>query len=129
MHSSRKRTVRSSGRLRGVNGGGGVCSGGSLPKCMLGYTLPWEQTPPRADTPLSRHPSEQTPPKADPLGSTHPPGAYTPLSRHPPKQTPPVNRITDRCKNITFATFLRTVIIELWKLAPPRKILDLPLYT
>ena len=33
------------------------------------------------------------------------------VSQHALRQTPPpVNRITDRCKNITFATSLRTVI-------------------
>ena len=31
------------------------------------------------------------------------------VSQHALRQTPPVNRITDRCKNITFATSLRTV--------------------
>ena len=34
------------------------------------------------------------------------------------RQTPPLNRITDRCKNITFNTFallLRTVIREIFK--------------
>ena len=30
------------------------------------------------------------------------------------KQTPPENRMTDRCKNITFATSLRTVNISSW---------------
>ena len=32
MHSSRMRTVRSSGRILGRGGGGGVCSGGSAPR-------------------------------------------------------------------------------------------------
>ena len=83
-------------------GGGEGC----LPQCMLGYT-PWsrspgadilpEQTPPRADTPQSRHPQtppgadtpwsryppEQTPPRADPPGADPPP-EQTPQSRHPP---------------------------------------------
>ena len=45
-----------------------------------------EQTPPRA-----RHPPEQTPPR---------PG--TPKTRHPL----PVDRMTDTCKNITFANFV-----------------------
>ena len=49
-----------------------------LPQCMLGYTHPWEQTPPPppADTPQSRHPP----------GSRHPPA---PRSRHPWEQTAP----------------------------------------
>ena len=34
------------------------------------------------------------------------------VSQHALRQTPPVNRMTDRCKNITFATSLQTVKIE-----------------
>ena len=34
------------------------------------------------------------------------------VSQHALRQTPPVNRMTDRCKNITFATSLRTVNIS-----------------
>ena len=33
------------------------------------------------------------------------------VSQHALRQTPPVNSMTDRCKNITFATSLRTVKI------------------
>ena len=74
---------------------------GGLPQCMLGYhpsdqapppreqTLPWTKYPPRID------PREQTPPH------------QTPQTRHPP-----VDRMTDTCKNITFATSLRTVKIK-----------------
>ena len=36
-----------------------------------------------------------------------PPGVV--LSQHALRQTPPVNRMTDRCKNITFATSLQMV--------------------
>ena len=53
---------------------------------------------------LSGGGSPHTPPRAGTL-----PGTDT----HPPlaEQTPPVNRITDTCKNIAFATLLRTVIM------------------
>ena len=63
-----------------------ICRGG-LPQCMLGYTpWAWAWTPPWADTPT-------------PLGL----GLDTP--------NPTVNRMTDRCKNITFPQLrLRTVI-------------------
>ena len=61
-----------------------------------------------ADTPQNRHPPEQTPPRSRPPHTRHlpgsrsspdqaPPGADTPRTRHPP----PVNRMTNRCKNIT----------------------------
>ena len=43
-----------------------------------------------------------------PGGSPGPGGVV--VSQHALRQTPPVNRITDRCKNITFATSLRMVI-------------------
>ena len=53
----------------------------------LHQTPPWSR-PPGAGT----HPPEQAPPKDQTPQSSHPPG-----SRHPP----PMNRMTDRCKNIT----------------------------
>ena len=92
---------------------------------------PWEQTPsPRAGTPLgadlsgagptgAEPPGARTPPwsmhppRADPHGSRHPPAARhagIPPAMHAGIAPPPVNRITDTCKNITFATSLRTVI-------------------
>ena len=38
--------------------------------------------------------------------------------------TPPVNRMTDRCKNITLATTsLRLVIIRIWVFPPPMNVL------
>ena len=106
------RTVRNSSRL---------LSGGSP------HTQHWARHPSEQAPPQSRHPREQTPP-----GIRHPPGAGTPQSMHPlgagtpaarhagipPAMhagiaTPPVNRITYMCKNITFATSLRTVNIRL----------------
>ena len=58
-----------------------VCPGG-LPHCMLGYTPPLKQTaPPRADTPLGRHPPGRYP------SEKIPPWAGTPVGRHLP---PPV---------------------------------------
>ena len=88
MHSSRMRTVRSSSRL----------SRGGLPQC-------------RADTPRSRHPPGTRP--DTPAGSRHPP-EQTPPEQTPPPGTrpdPPCGQ-TDACKNITFATSLRTVKIS-----------------
>ena len=61
-------------------------SQGGLPQYMLGYNPPWADTPPRADTPLGRHP-----PRADttPLGR-HPPWADTPSPwADTPQQTAP----------------------------------------
>ena len=76
---------------------------------------PSRQPPPRSRPPWSRHPLP-----GDPLGSRHPqeqataphpPEQASPGRRQPPRSSPPpVNRITDTCKNITFATSLRTVI-------------------
>ena len=72
MHSSRMRTTRSSSRPRGVS---------------TRYP-PGPGTPPpeTRHPPGTRHPPEQTPPISG-----------TPGTRHPP----PVNRMTNRCKNIT----------------------------
>ena len=67
----------------------GVCDsvhrGGSLPQCILGYTLPPQADPPGVDTPPGADtPLEQTPPR-----SRHPPGADTPRADTTPEQTPP----------------------------------------
>ena len=88
MHSSRMCTVRSSSCL----------SRGGLPQRMLGY-----HHPPGSRPPWTRHPP----------GSRHPPTRHPPLGADPPDQatTPPPERMTDTCKNITFATSLRTVMI------------------
>ena len=69
---------------------------------------------PDRDSPLTESP-RQRPPDRDPHGQRLPPGQRDPLYKEPsPQQTPlwtetpprqrpppPVNRITDRCKNIT----------------------------
>ena len=77
MHSSRMPTARSSSRLGGLH---------------------QAHTPPGADTPGSRHP----PGASTPLEQAQPPRTRPPLDQTPPEQTsPPVNRMTNRCKNIT----------------------------
>ena len=72
MHSSRMRTTRSSS-----------CPGGSPPGTSR------EQTPPGADPP---------PPQSRPPTARH---AGIPPAMHAGMPPPPVNRMTDRCKNIT----------------------------
>ena len=70
---------------------------------------PPRSTPPRTRHPPGPDPPEQTPPGADTPPQSRPP----PVEQTPPRQqTPPlVNRMTDRCKNITLATTsLRPVI-------------------
>ena len=86
MHSIRMRTARSSSHPRGSPPG----------------------TPTRSrHPPQSRHPPDQTPPwdhtpqchtspRVNTPGTTHTTNQTPPWSRHPP-----VNRMTDRCKNIT----------------------------
>ena len=61
-----------------------VCFQGGSPYTPLEQAPPWEQAPPPEQTPCCNACWDSTPP-------------------------PPVNRITDTCKNITFATSLRTV--------------------
>ena len=115
MHSSRMRTARSSSR---------ISRGGSA------SVHPGIPTPLTAGTPRSRPPSSRHPPSGSrPPMSRHPLGADTPLppweqtpqeqthppgSRQPSRSTPPRSRLpcgqTHACKNITFATSLRTVI-------------------
>ena len=99
MHYSRMRTVRSSSHLcRGVSAS--VYAG--IPSLWSSHP-PQDQAPPRADPPDQAPPS---PPGADPPVQVHPPGSRQP----PPTRHPPCGQ-TDACKNITFATSLRTVII------------------
>ena len=86
MHSSRMRIGRSSSHLGGL------------------HQAPWEQAPPRDQTlPLSIPPRTRPPPPDQapapdqaPLGPD-PPRPGTPQDQAPP----PVNRMTNRCKNIT----------------------------
>ena len=83
-HSSRMRTIRNSSRLWG---------GGSAPgQYALGGLPLWESAPGRSA-----------------LGGSSLWGWV--VSQHALRQTlSPVDRMTDTCKNITFATSLRTVI-------------------
>ena len=103
MHSSRMRTVRSSGRISGVSALGGGCllwGGVCSRRCLLhiGCLLPGGV--------YSR-------------GCVCSQGVYSGgcllrgvVSQHVLRQTPPPVPCgqTDACKNITFATSLRTVI-------------------
>ena len=137
MHSSRMRTAYFNGHLEGDclwvqgvfgSGSGGVCLWvwGCLPSGSRGClpldprSIPWQrsssgQTPRGADTPrqippLGKHPQAdtllgQTPLADTPWANTRCPIAYW--------DKPPVNRITDRCKNITFPQLcLRAVTIH-----------------
>ena len=54
------------------------------------------QAPPQSRPPRSRPSREQAPPS-----SRHPPELAPPRTRHPRTRHPPVNRMTNRCKNIT----------------------------
>ena len=124
MHSSGMCTVRNSSRL--ISG----AAGGSLPP-RAGTPPrrhPPEQAPPGAGILQSGHPLEQTPQEqVTPLckacwdmtcnacwDSTPPAARHAgiPPAMHAGIAHPPVNRITDTCKNITFTTSLRTVIIK-----------------
>ena len=96
MHSSRMRTVRNSSRLLG--GSASVHAGIPPPP------PPTRHTPLGTHTPCSRPPGTRPPP---PPGSRH----HFPRADHPCGQT-------DRCKNITFATSLRTVITHLKSIFP-----------
>ena len=82
MHSSRMRTIRSGSRL---SGGGGASRGGA----SGGVCATWKGVLPGGVCFLGR--------------------CGIPACT---EADSPVNRMTDRCKNITFATSLRTVIIE-----------------
>ena len=124
MHSSRMRTVRNSGHL--------LLGGLHTPQDQ---TPPRSRHSPGAGTPLEQAP----PPGADPPEQAPPGSRHSPAARHagiePPPHCkacwdstpcckacwdttcsacwdttpPPVDRMTDTCKNITFATSLRTV--------------------
>ena len=107
MHSSRMHTVRSSGR---VSRGGAFWD-----------TTPQDQAPPPGrpnsfgtrHLPRTRLPRTRLPPEpGTPLGPGTPHQDQAPPYQDQAPPTPPVNRITDTCKNITFATSLRTVNIQ-----------------
>ena len=95
--------------------------GGCLPRCMLGYHTPPEQTCPREQTPPSRHPleqtcpREQTPPRsrhsqADTPGTDTPPG-----SRHPPEQKlpPPRSRLRHTVNERPVRILLECILVFL----------------
>ena len=86
-----------------------IFAGGCLPQCMLGYhpsgaVTPRDQAPPQSRPP---RPGTPLPPRSRPPVQVHPPGSRQP----PPRTRHPSCGQTDACKNITFATSLRTVII------------------
>ena len=111
MHSSRMLTVCSSSCVLG---------GGHLPQCMLGYTPPTRPGPPApgpGDTlarPLNLS-SGYGPGETPGQTPQHPPWvwAWRPSSQTPQPPPPwvwatrpPVNKMTDTCKNITYANFV-----------------------
>ena len=71
-----------------------VAGAGGLHQPPPGSCTPWTRHPPGPCTPRTRHvpdPRDHAPP----------------WTRHPPDQAPlPVDRMTDTCKNITFANFV-----------------------
>ena len=91
MHSSRKYTTRTLPY--------GVVSLTETPWTVTPWTdtiwteTPWTETPSWTETPWIETPLDRDSP------GQRPPWTETPLDRDP---APPMNRITDRCKNITF---------------------------
>ena len=83
----RMRTARSNSRQGGLHQALDQAPPDQAPpdQAPQDQASPWDRHPP--GTPRANTPLEQTPP-----GSRHPPGPGT----------PPVNRMTNRCKNITF---------------------------
>ena len=104
MHSSRMRTVRNSSHL--------LLGGSSWPPPEAG--TPLEQAPPQSRHPprAGTFPEQAPPPEADmPPPETCCKACWDTTCNACWDSTPPlVNRITDTCKNITFATSLRTVM-------------------
>ena len=79
--------------------GGGVCPGGFLPRGVSAWVVSQESVCPGG---------------VSAWGVSHSGGVCLRgvVSEHALRQTPPVNRMTDRCKNITFPQLrLRTVIL------------------
>ena len=102
MHSSRMHTTRSS-----TVPGGGLRYRDPLP----GQRPSWTDTP-WTETLLDRHPLDRDPPGQRPPWTKNPQDRE-PLQHRPPwTEINPVNRITDKCKNITFSQLrLRAVKI------------------
>ena len=100
-----------------LGGGGGVCSGGVCPgvSAQERGISPGGCTPPGPETDIPLGPEANTPlgPEADTPCPVHA-EIHTPYPVHAGIQ-PPMNRITDRCKNITFPQLL-TVKITMFKL-------------
>ena len=127
MHSSRMRTVRNSSRLRGVYLPRGYLVLGGMPSpggctCLGVYLVPGGGVPAKGGVPGPRGflPRDAVPAGGGGGGTwsggcTWSRGVYLPGGVPGPRGegicpgTLPVNRMTDRCKNITFATSLRTV--------------------
>ena len=103
---------------------------GCVPSATVAVCFQGGSPPPRSRPPHSRHPLSQVPPgPGTPSGTRHPPWDQAPPQDQAPpwEQTPyckacwdticnawwdsipPVDRMTDTCKNITFATSLRMV--------------------
>ena len=117
MYSSRMRTARSltvSCSIPSILGGGlpnphGCIFPPSGCRPLPQMQTPWIQTPSPGCRP---HPLDADPPSQCMLESQHPsflvhagkPAPPFPL--HAWKLAPPVNKMTDKCKNITFANFV-----------------------
>ena len=83
-----------------------MCTARSLPCRGRGVSLtetPWIE-PPLDRDPLGQRPptNRDSPTDRDPPTDREPPGQRPPGQTSPWTEIPPVNRITDRCKNITF---------------------------
>ena len=103
MHSSRMRTGRSGGGVSALMGllRGGVCSGGSAPGGLI-----WGVSDQGGVC------SGGSASGGSALGGFALGGGL--VYQHALRQTPPVNRMTNRCKNITLATnSLRPVTTKL----------------
>ena len=102
MHSSRMRTGRSLTVCRSLLPRGGVCFPGVGGVCLWGVSAPGDVSAPRRVSALGG--------VSAPRGCLLPEGGV--VSQHALRQTlPPVNRMKNRCKNITLATTsLRPVI-------------------
>ena len=80
-----------------------------LDRDLLDREPPWREIP-WTETPLDRDPLDQEPPWRE-IPWTETPWTETPLERDPLDRDPPLNRITDRCKNISFP-LLRLLVVK-----------------